>query len=117
MNRAKFLSTTRLWAVCVLVLFAFCLAGNIQRAYAETYTTMDSSGNLITSDSLESAIETARTTGRPIALDPGHSDGMSGRDPGAIGPSGLGLCYHDFFCHLTGVPPHLLANSLPHPLE
>ena len=89
MNRAKFLSTTRLWAVCVLVLSAFCLAGNIQRAYAETYTTMDSSGNLITSDSLESAIETARITGRPIALDPGHSDGMSGRDPGAIGPSGL----------------------------
>ena len=79
----------RLWAVCVLVLSAFCLAGNIQRAYAETYTTMDSSGNLITSDSLESAIETARITGRPIALDPGHSDGMSGRDPGAIGPSGL----------------------------
>ena len=89
MNRAKFLSTTRLWAVCVLVLSAFCLAGNIQRAYAETYTTMDSSGNLVTSDSLESAIETARITGRPIALDPGHSDGMSGRDPGAIGPSGL----------------------------
>uniref|UniRef100_UPI0028809BE3 N-acetylmuramoyl-L-alanine amidase n=1 Tax=Lancefieldella rimae TaxID=1383 RepID=UPI0028809BE3 len=89
MNRAKFLSTMRLWAVCVLVLSAFCLAGNIQRAYAETYTTMDSSGNLITSDSLESAIETARITGRPIALDPGHSDGMSGRDPGAIGPSGL----------------------------
>ncbi|WP_314773989.1 N-acetylmuramoyl-L-alanine amidase [Lancefieldella rimae] len=89
MNRAKFLSTMRLWAVCVLVLSVFCLAGNIQRAYAETYTTMDSSGNLITSDSLESAIETARITGRPIALDPGHSDGMSGRDPGAIGPSGL----------------------------
>ncbi|MFC2376632.1 MAG: N-acetylmuramoyl-L-alanine amidase [Lancefieldella sp.] len=89
MNRAKFLSTMRLWAVCILVLSAFCLAGNIQRAYAETYTTMDSSGNLITSDSLESAIETARITGRPIALDPGHSDGMSGRDPGAIGPSGL----------------------------
>ncbi|WP_282709967.1 N-acetylmuramoyl-L-alanine amidase [Lancefieldella sp. Marseille-Q7238] len=88
MKRAKFTVVTRLCAAVLLALVVTCLWAP-RLAAAETYTTMDSSGNLVTSDSLQSAIATARATGRPIAIDPGHSDGTAGRDPGAIGPNGL----------------------------
>ena len=75
---------TRGKVVTVLVFFvtAFILLTS-QKAFATTYTSMDAQGNLVQSSSLKDAVSLARATGRPIALDPGHSDGTNGRDPGA----------------------------------
>lgn len=71
----------------VLTVLVFCITAFIlvtgQKAFATTYTSMDAQGNLVQSSSLKEAVSLARATGRPIALDPGHSDGTNGRDPGA----------------------------------
>ena len=82
MKRSLFNTRGKLLAVLFFVVAAL-FATTIQSAYATTYTTMDAQGNIIQSESLKDAVALARATGRPIALDPGHSDGLEGRDPGA----------------------------------
>ncbi len=44
---------------------------------------MDAQGNIVREPASD-AVALSRATGRPIALDPGHSDGTNGRDPGAM---------------------------------
>ncbi|MBF0922312.1 MAG: N-acetylmuramoyl-L-alanine amidase [Atopobium sp.] len=82
MKRSLFNTRGKLLAVLFFVVTAL-FATTVQSAYATTYTTMDAQGNLIQSQSLSDAVALSRATGRPIALDPGHSDGLEGRDPGA----------------------------------
>lgn len=82
MKRSLFNTRGKLLAVLFFVVAAL-FATTVQSAYATTYTTMDAQGNIIQSESLKDAVALARATGRPIALDPGHSDGLEGRDPGA----------------------------------
>lgn len=82
MNRSLFNTRGKLLAVLLFVVMAL-FATTVQSAYATTYTTMDAQGNIIQSQSLSDAVALSRATGRPIALDPGHSDGTNGRDPGA----------------------------------
>ena len=82
MKRSLFNTRGKLLAVLFFVVAAL-FATIVQSAYATTYTTMDAQGNIIQSESLKDAVALARATGRPIALDPGHSDGLEGRDPGA----------------------------------
>lgn len=82
MKRSLFNTRGKLLAVLFFVV-AVLFATTVQNAYATTYTTMDAQGNIIQSESLKDAVALARATGRPIALDPGHSDGLEGRDPGA----------------------------------
>ena len=82
MKRSLFNTRGKLLAVLFFVVAAL-FATTVQSAYATTYTTMDAQGNIIQSESLKDAVVLARATGRPIALDPGHSDGLEGRDPGA----------------------------------
>lgn len=82
MKRSLFNTRGKLLAVLFFVVMAL-FATIVQSAYATTYTTMDAQGNIIQSESLKDAVALARATGRPIALDPGHSDGLEGRDPGA----------------------------------
>lgn len=82
MNRSIFNTRGKLLAVLLFVVMAL-FATTVQSAYATTYTTMDAQGNIIQSQSLSDAVALSRATGRPIALDPGHSDGTNGRDPGA----------------------------------
>lgn len=82
MKRSLFNTRGKLLAVLLFVVAAL-FATTVQSAYATTYTTMDAQGNIIQSESLKDAVALARATGRPIALDPGHSDGLEGRDPGA----------------------------------
>lgn len=82
MKRSLFNTRGKLLAVLFFVVTAL-FATTVQSAYATTYTTMDAQGNIIQSESLKDAVALARATGRPIALDPGHSDGLEGRDPGA----------------------------------
>ena len=82
MKRSLFNTRGKLLAVLFFVVAAL-FATTVQSAYATTYTTMDAQGNLIQSQSLSDAVALSRATGRPIALDPGHSDGLEGRDPGA----------------------------------
>jgi len=82
MKRSLFNTRGKLLAVLFFVVTALFTA-TVQSAYATTYTTMDAQGNIIQSESLKDAVALARATGRPIALDPGHSDGLEGRDPGA----------------------------------
>ena len=82
MKRSLFNTRGKLLAVLFFVVAAL-FATTVQSAYATTYTTMDTQGNIIQSESLKDAVALARATGRPIALDPGHSDGLEGRDPGA----------------------------------
>lgn len=82
MKRSLFNTRGKLLAVLFFVVMAL-LTATVQSAYATTYTTMDAQGNIIQSESLKDAVALARATGRPIALDPGHSDGLEGRDPGA----------------------------------
>lgn len=82
MKRSLFNTRGKLLAVLFFVVMAL-FATTVQSAYATTYTTMDAQGNIIQSESLKDAVALARATGRPIALDPGHSDGLEGRDPGA----------------------------------
>lgn len=83
MNRSLFNTRGKLLAVLLFVVMAL-FATTVQSAYATTYTTMDAQGNIIQSQSLSDAVALSRATGRPIALDPGHSDGTNGRDPGAM---------------------------------
>ncbi len=82
MKRSLFNTRGKLLAVLLFVVTALFVT-TVQSAYATTYTTMDAQGNIIQSESLKDAVALARATGRPIALDPGHSDGLEGRDPGA----------------------------------
>ena len=82
MKRSLFNTRGKLLAVLFFVVMAL-FATTVQSAYATTYTTMDAQGNIIQSQSLSDAVALSRATGRPIALDPGHSDGLEGRDPGA----------------------------------
>ena len=82
MKRSLFNTRGKLLAVLFFVV-ATLFVTTVQNAYATTYTTMDAQGNIIQSESLKDAVALARATGRPIALDPGHSDGLEGRDPGA----------------------------------
>ncbi len=82
MKRSLFNTRGKLLAVLLFVVTALFVT-TVQSAYATTYTTMDAQGNLIQSQSLSDAVALSRATGRPIALDPGHSDGLEGRDPGA----------------------------------
>ena len=82
MKRSLFNTRGKLLAVLFFVV-ATLFVTSVQNAYATTYTTMDAQGNIIQSESLKDAVALARATGRPIALDPGHSDGLEGRDPGA----------------------------------
>ena len=82
MKRSLFNTRGKLLAVLFFVAAALFVT-TVQSAYATTYTTMDAQGNIIQSESLKDAVALARATGRPIALDPGHSDGLEGRDPGA----------------------------------
>ena len=82
MKRSLFNTRGKLLAVLFFVA-ALLFVTTVQNAYATTYTTMDAQGNIIQSESLKDAVALARATGRPIALDPGHSDGLEGRDPGA----------------------------------
>lgn len=82
MKRSLFNTRGKLLAVLFFVVMTL-LTATVQSAYATTYTTMDAQGNIIQSESLKDAVALARATGRPIALDPGHSDGLEGRDPGA----------------------------------
>lgn len=82
MKRSLFNTRGKLLAVLFFVVAAL-FATTVQSAYATTYTTTDAQGNIIQSESLKDAVALARATGRPIALDPGHSDGLEGRDPGA----------------------------------
>ena len=82
MKRSLFNTRGKLLAVLFFVVTTL-FATTVQNAYATTYTTMDAQGNIIQSESLKDAVALARATGRPIALDPGHSDGLEGRDPGA----------------------------------
>ena len=82
MKRSLFNTLGKLLAVLFFVVTALFVT-TVQSAYATTYTTMDAQGNLIQSQSLSDAVALSRATGRPIALDPGHSDGLEGRDPGA----------------------------------
>ena len=82
MKRSLFNARGKLLAVLFFVVTTL-FATTVQSAYATTYTTMDAQGNIIQSESLKDAVALARATGRPIALDPGHSDGLEGRDPGA----------------------------------
>ena len=82
MNRSLFNTRGKLLAVLFFVVMSL-FATTVQSAYATTYTTMDAQGNIIQSQSLSDAVALSRATGRPIALDPGHSDGTNGRDPGA----------------------------------
>ncbi len=82
MKRSLFNTRGKLLAVLLFVVAALFVT-TVQNAYATTYTTMDAQGNIIQSESLKDAVALARATGRPIALDPGHSDGLEGRDPGA----------------------------------
>lgn len=82
MKRSLFNTRGKLLAVLFFVVAALFVT-TVQSAYATTYTTMDAQGNIIQSESLKDAVALARATGRPIALDPGHSDGLEGRDPGA----------------------------------
>ena len=82
MKRSLFNTRGKLLAVLFFIVAAL-FATTVQNAYATTYTTMDAQGNIIQSESLKDAVALARATGRPIALDPGHSDGLEGRDPGA----------------------------------
>lgn len=82
MKRSLFNTRGKLLAVLFFVVAALFVT-TVQNAYATTYTTMDAQGNIIQSESLKDAVALARATGRPIALDPGHSDGLEGRDPGA----------------------------------
>ena len=83
MKRSLFNTRGKLLAVLFFVVTAL-LVTTVQNAYATTYTTMDAQGNIIQSQSLSDAVALSRATGRPIALDPGHSDGTDGRDPGAM---------------------------------
>lgn len=83
MNRSLFNTRGKLLAVLLFVVMTL-FATTVQSAYATTYTTMDAQGNIIQSQSLSDAVALSRATGRPIALDPGHSDGTNGRDPGAM---------------------------------
>ena len=83
MNRSLLNTRGKLLAVLFFVVMAL-FATTVQSAYATTYTTMDAQGNIIQSQSLSDAVALSRATGRPIALDPGHSDGTNGRDPGAM---------------------------------
>ena len=82
MKRSLFNTRGKLLAILFFVVAALFVT-TVQNAYATTYTTMDAQGNIIQSESLKDAVALARATGRPIALDPGHSDGLEGRDPGA----------------------------------
>lgn len=82
MKRSLFNTRGKLLAILFFIVAAL-FATTVQNAYATTYTTMDAQGNIIQSESLKDAVALARATGRPIALDPGHSDGLEGRDPGA----------------------------------
>ena len=82
MKRSLFNTRGKLLAVLFFIVAAL-FTTTVQNAYATTYTTMDAQGNIIQSESLKDAVALARATGRPIALDPGHSDGLEGRDPGA----------------------------------
>lgn len=82
MKRSLFNTRGKLLAVLFFVVAALFVT-TVQNAYATTYTTMDAQGNIIQSQSLSDAVALSRATGRPIALDPGHSDGLEGRDPGA----------------------------------
>ena len=82
MKRSLCNTRGKLLAVLFFVVTALFVT-TVQSAYATTYTTMDAQGNLIQSQSLSDAVALSRATGRPIALDPGHSDGLEGRDPGA----------------------------------
>ena len=82
MKRSLFNTRGKLLAVLLFVVTALFVT-TVQNAYATTYTTMDAQGNIIQSQSLSDAVALSRATGRPIALDPGHSDGLEGRDPGA----------------------------------
>ncbi len=83
MKRSLFNTRGKLLAVLFFVVAALFVT-TVQNAYATTYTTMDAQGNIIQSQSLSDAVALSRATGRPIALDPGHSDGTDGRDPGAM---------------------------------
>ena len=83
MKRSLFNTRGKLLAVLFFVVMALFVT-TVQNAYATTYTTMDAQGNIIQSQSLSDAVALSRATGRPIALDPGHSDGTDGRDPGAM---------------------------------
>ena len=83
MKRSLFNTRGKLLAVLFFVVTALFVT-TVQNAYATTYTTMDAQGNIIQSQSLSDAVALSRATGRPIALDPGHSDGTDGRDPGAM---------------------------------
>ena len=83
MKRSLFNTRGKLLAILFFVVAAL-FATTVQNAYATTYTTMDAQGNIIQSQSLSDAVALSRATGRPIALDPGHSDGTDGRDPGAM---------------------------------
>ena len=82
MKRSLFNTRGKLLAVLLFVVTALFVT-TVQNVYATTYTTMDAQGNIIQSQSLSDAVALSRATGRPIALDPGHSDGLEGRDPGA----------------------------------
>ncbi len=82
MKRSLFNTRGKLLAVLLFAVTALFVT-TVQNAYATTYTTMDAQGNIIQSQSLSDAVALSRATGRPIALDPGHSDGLEGRDPGA----------------------------------
>ena len=83
MKRSLFNTRGKLLAVLLFVVTALFVT-TVQNAYATTYTTMDAQGNIIQSQSLSDAVALSYATGRPIALDPGHSDGTDGRDPGAM---------------------------------
>ena len=83
MNRSLFSTRGKLFAVLLFVVAALFVT-TVQNVYATTYTTMDAQGNIVQSQSLSDAVALSRATGRPIALDPGHSDGTDGRDPGAM---------------------------------
>ncbi|WP_311139309.1 N-acetylmuramoyl-L-alanine amidase, partial [Lancefieldella parvula] len=83
MNRSLFSTRGKLFAVLLFVVTVLFVT-TVQNVYATTYTTMDAQGNIVQSQSLSDAVALSRATGRPIALDPGHSDGTDGRDPGAM---------------------------------
>ena len=83
MNRSLFSTRGKLFAILLFVVAALFVT-TVQNVYATTYTTMDAQGNIVQSQSLSDAVALSRATGRPIALDPGHSDGTDGRDPGAM---------------------------------
>ncbi|WP_165443649.1 N-acetylmuramoyl-L-alanine amidase [Olsenella sp. Marseille-P4559] len=61
------------------VVFALVLVPSTARAATTAYTTASPDGSLSTYSNISQALSVAKQTGRPIAIDPGHS----GWDPGA----------------------------------